>query len=233
MEKNNLRYERKFFITHLTRHEVESAIRIHPAIFSEIYYERRVNNIYIDSFDMVNYFDNVIGLEKRTKVRIRWYEDMLSDIQDPVLEFKIKNGLVCSKASFPLHGFRLDANFSKATLQDLFKTSEISDRLKLDLKCMDISLLNSYKRKYFLSADKRYRLTLDSNLEFYGMTVFKNQFLDRSVDHASVILEVKYGEDHDSEANRITSLFPFRMTKSSKYIMGIERLNLMKTYSHV
>ena len=26
---------------------------------------------------------------------------------------------------------------------------------------------------------------------------------------------------------------PFRLTKSSKYIMGIERLNSMKTYSHV
>ena len=30
------------------------------------------------------------------------------------------------------------------------------------------------------------------------------------------------------EANKITSYFPFRMTKSSKYIMGVERLNLMK-----
>ena len=233
MEKNNLRYERKFFISNLTRHEVESAIRFHPAIFSEIYYERRVNNIYIDSFDMVNYFDNVVGLEKRTKVRIRWYGDLLGDIHSPVLEFKVKNGLVCSKSSFPLHGFKLDANFSKTVLQDLFKVSEISDRSKLDLKCMDVSLLNSYKRRYYLSADKKYRLTLDSNLEFCGIAAFKNQFLDKSIDHVSVVLEVKYGEDHDSGASKITSFFPFRMTKSSKYIMGIERLNLTKTYSHV
>ena len=233
METNSLRYERKFFISDLTKHEVESAIKLHPAVFSEIYHERRVNNIYMDSFDMANYFDNVIGLEKRTKVRIRWYGDLLGNIHSPVLEFKRKNGLVCSKSSFPVPGFKLDADFSKDMLQDIFEASEIPDRLKFDLRCMDASLLNSYNRRYYLSADKKYRLTLDSDLEFCRITGFKDQFLDRSIDHVSVILEAKYNEDCDAGANKITSFFPFRMTKSSKYIMGIERLNLMKTYSHV
>jgi len=232
MEKNNLRYERKFFIQHFTKHDVESEIKLHPAVFFEIYCERRVNNIYLDSFDMGNYFDNVIGLEKRTKVRIRWYGDLLGDIDSPVLELKAKNGLVCKKTSFSLPGIRLDADFSNETLRDILKKSELSDRLKLDLGCLDIALLNTYRRRYYLSADKKYRLTLDSNLEFYGMASFKNRFLDRSIDHISVVLEVKYDKDYDAGANRITSCFPFRMTKSSKYITGVERLNLMKTYSH-
>jgi len=239
MEKNkgvsqsHLRYERKFFVTNLSKHELESAVTLHPAVFSEIYYERAVNNIYLDSFDMTNYFDNVIGLERRTKVRIRWYGDLLGDIQSPVLELKIKNGLVCSKVSFSLAGFRLNKDFSKDTVQDVFKRSQIPDALKLDLACLDISLLNNYRRKYYLSGDKRYRATLDSGLEFYGISALRNNFLNRSVDHTSNILEVKYGEDAEQDANKVTSHFSFRMTKSSKYIMGIERLNLMKTYSHV
>lgn len=233
MKKNNLRYERKFFISDLTRDDVESLIRLHPTVFSEIYYERRVNNIYLDSFDMANYFDNVIGMERRTKVRIRWYGDLLGDIKSPVLELKIKNGLVCNKVSFSLAKFRLDSDFSKDTVQDVFRESQIPEVLKLDLRCMDISLLNSYSRKYFLSRDKRYRVTLDSGLEFYGVSVLKNNFLNRSVDHVANILEVKYDRDAERNANKITSHFPFRMSKSSKYIMGIERLNLMKTYSHV
>lgn len=233
MEKSNLRYERKFFVTDLTKHEVESSVRFHPAVFSEIYHERRVNNIYLDSFDMGNYFDNVIGQEKRTKVRIRWYGRLLGDIKNPILELKKKNGLVSRKISFSLPGFKFDMCFSKDILQDVFKRSDLSDRLKLDLSCMDASLLNSYQRKYYLSANKKYRVTLDSDLEFYSVSAFENSFLDRSVDHLSVILEVKYNREHEVGANRVTSFFPFRMTKSSKYIMGVERLNLMKLYSHV
>lgn len=233
MEKNNLRYERKFFITDFTREETESLIMLHPAAFSEIYHERIVNNIYLDSLDMSSYFDNVIGLEKRVKVRIRWYGDLLGAVRNPALEVKTKNGLVCNKESFPLAGFVLDAGFSRSAIQDIIRMSEIPDRLKLDLNCMDISLLNSYRRKYYLSADKKYRITLDSNLEFYGIAPLENRFLDRSIDHRAVVLEVKYGEDSDAGAHAITNYFPFRMTKSSKYIMGIERLNLMKTYSHV
>ena len=233
MEKNDIRYERKFFISSLTKHEVESAIKLHPEIFSEIYCQRQVNNIYLDSFDLVNYQDNIIGLDKRTKVRLRWYGDLQGDIQNPVLEFKIKNGLVCQKRSFPLSDFKLDPNFSKDTLQNIFKLSNISERLKMDLACLDFSLLNSYQRQYFLSADKKYRITIDSNLEFYSIASFNNRFLDQSVDHISVIVELKYNKDHDPKAKTIAGYFPFRMTKSSKYVMGIERLNLMKTYSHV
>ncbi len=41
MTKSNIkisdyRYERKFFITNLSNHEVESIIKLDPAIFSEI-----------------------------------------------------------------------------------------------------------------------------------------------------------------------------------------------------
>jgi len=233
MEKNNFRYERKFFINHFTRQEVDSFIRFHPAAFFEIYYERRVNNIYLDSFDMSSYFHNVTGMENRVKIRVRWYGDLLGEVRSPVLELKAKTGLVCQKTSFSLEGFRLDSGFSRIDLQDAIRRSDMPDRLKMDLSCMDFSLLNSYRRRYYLSADKKYRITLDSGLEFYSIAGFANTSLDKSMVHVSVILEAKYDAAYDDGAEKITSFFPWRMTKSSKYIMGIERLNLMKTYSHV
>ena len=79
--ENNYRFEKKFFISELTKQEIESIIKLHPAIFSEIYYERFVNNIYLDSFDLQNYFDNIIGTFKRQKVRIRWYGDLLAELK--------------------------------------------------------------------------------------------------------------------------------------------------------
>ena len=36
-----------------------------------------------------------------------------------------------------------------------------------------------------------------------------------------IILEIKYNNDLDNNINRITSLFKFRLTKSSKFVSGI------------
>ena len=78
------RYERKFFISKLTKYEVESLIKLHPAMFSEIYFPRFVNNLYFDSFNMKSYFDSVDGSPNRRKIRIRWYGDLFGDIEKPV-----------------------------------------------------------------------------------------------------------------------------------------------------
>jgi hypothetical protein len=49
---------------------------------------------------MSSYWDNVSGLSKRVKVRIRWYGDLYGHIQSPILEFKIRNNTLGSKVSF-------------------------------------------------------------------------------------------------------------------------------------
>ena len=81
---NNYRYERKFFISNLTKYEIESLIKLHPALFSEIYFPRFVNNLYFDSLNMKNYFDTIDGLGDRMKIRIRWYGSLFQDIEKPI-----------------------------------------------------------------------------------------------------------------------------------------------------
>jgi hypothetical protein len=39
-----------------------------------------------------------------------------------------------------------------------------------------------------------------------------------------VIVELKYAAGDDDDARSITSAFPFRPTKSSKYVTGVQRL---------
>ncbi|MFH1479060.1 MAG: VTC domain-containing protein [Candidatus Omnitrophota bacterium] len=230
---DHVRYERKFFITDLTEFEIISILNLHPANFSRIYYERYINNIYIDSFDMKNYFENISGLENRVKYRVRWYGDLFGEIKKPHLELKIKRGLTCAKRSFLLKGFMLDQDFCKDVFYDVVRSSDIPETLKLELGCLDFSLLNRYRRKYYISKDNRYRVTLDSDLEFYGIDSFNSNFLNESKDHISNIIEVKYEKENEESIKDITSLFPFRMTKSSKYVMGLERLNFTKRYSQV
>ena len=89
----NYRYERKSVISELTKNEIKALIKLHPAMFLESYPPRFVNNLYLDSVGMNNYFDNMAGLKERVKVRIRWYGRLFGSVEKPTLELKIKNGL--------------------------------------------------------------------------------------------------------------------------------------------
>ena len=59
----NYRYERKFVISskHITKNEIENIIKLHPAVFREIYSERYVRNIYFDLIGFDNYVENIDG----------------------------------------------------------------------------------------------------------------------------------------------------------------------------
>ena len=61
---NDYRFEHKFLISDFSEDEVESIIKLHPALFSERFYRRSVNNIYFDSPNFKNYFDNVNGVSE-------------------------------------------------------------------------------------------------------------------------------------------------------------------------
>ena len=65
---SNYRYERKFIISNTDEKKIEHYIKLHPKIFSEIYHERYVNNIYFDSLQLQNYFDNKIVEITNTKI---------------------------------------------------------------------------------------------------------------------------------------------------------------------
>ena len=221
---DNFRYERKFYIEGLKKEDVEAMLKLHPGIFREIYYERTVNSIYLDLFNLENYYDNLNGADKRLKVRIRWYGDLLGLIENPMLELKLKHNLHCGKLVIPLKPFTLDNNFSIDVMRSVFKNSSLDEVLSLHLKELNFSLLNSYSRKYFLSADQGYRITIDTNLSSYGLSPYKNNFLYKVTDYIGVILELKYNKSQDIFADNITNYFPFRMTRSSKYVTGITEL---------
>ncbi|MFC1729972.1 polyphosphate polymerase domain-containing protein [candidate division KSB1 bacterium] len=220
------RYERKFLVSELDRYEVESSIKSNPAAFSEIFHERHVNNLYLDTINMESYHDNVIGSSNRIKVRIRWYGELFGSIKAPVMELKIKNNELGTKQSYRLNPFILDEKFSmRRLIEEVILKSNLPEWLVDAVKSLKFALLNRYKRRYFMSSDRRYRLTLDTELEFYRIGQWKNSFLERIKNDGCVILELKYGQNADSEAQNITNHFSFRLTKSSKYVEGIEILN--------
>jgi len=218
------RYERKFVIAHLTRHEVESFVRFHPAMFSEIYRQRYVNNIYFDTNQMSNYHDNIDGKRRRIKIRIRWYDALFGIVKNPVLEFKIKYGFLGRKESFPLPPFELNDSFNARTVAEVIERSDLPEIRKLQWRSSCATLVNSYKRRYFESADRNCRITMDTDQTFYAVNHHHNLFLHRLTDDQQVILELKYHRDMDGQAEKIAAHFPFRLSRSSKYVTGLQKL---------
>jgi hypothetical protein len=224
MEKHQnirYRYERKFFVYNMDRISIENMILHHPAFFSEIYHERYVNNIYFDFPDFNNFSDSNSGNTNRIKSRIRWYGDLFGTIAEPVLELKFKRGLVGFKKLFPLITFQLSEGIQVSELKEVVRNSAMDPQVKLSLLDQRPVMLNRYRRKYFESHDRRFRITMDEEQSFHKIHAFNNTFLQVYKDQNNVIIELKYDEKYDPEAALIVNKLPFRVTKSSKYARGI------------
>src|SRR3972149_9333367 len=141
-----LRYERKFPVWGMETQDLEFLIKLNPFAFSETFYERKINSIYLDSMDLKNYQDNLGGATERLKLRIRWYGELFGLIKDPRLEIKFKMGLVSKKISFKLKSFVLDRNFSLEYLhKKIFQESELPAWVVEMLKLSKPVILTSYK----------------------------------------------------------------------------------------
>lgn len=210
------RYERKFIVPYLEKDEVLQLISSNSYFFREIFYQRQVNNIYFDNLDMDSYFDNVLGNADRTKIRIRWYGE-IENIQNPVLEVKIKKGLVGTKLSFPLQDFTFGDSLEE--IQSVFEASDVPQWLLGRLKSQHFALVNNYMRRYFLSWCGKFRITMDSHMSYWNVLGDAQFSLSQPMQSDHLLLELKYDVGEDAE--EITSQFPFRMTKSSKYVTGV------------
>jgi len=223
-DEENSRYERKYLVENMHYHDIEQQVRMHPAAFSSIFYPRYINNIYFDSLEMDFFYDNVMGKGSRKKARIRWYGNGSGLIQKPVLEFKTREGVLGNKLSYPLKPFTMDENLSAEMLVDVFRYSGLPLWAREVLLQLRPSLLNRYRRAYFMSFDQQFRLTLDDRLGYYGLSATGNTSMENyHSDH--VIVELKYDRKADHLSAEVSNKLPFRLTKSSKYVNGVELLH--------
>ena len=220
------RYERKFFIEGVNAKQAISLVKLHPAMFREIYPPRAINNLYLDSPWMDDYFDNVGGVCDRRKNRVRWYHALFREVEDAMLEFKVKRGLVGTKHHHPFPKFTFDDRFSLPYFRDIIRISNLPLAVKDHLSGVGPVLLNRYLRWYFATPDRRFRVTVDTDLSFFHLNPFTNWFVNKQFDHENIVLELKYRLDDDSKVDEISAGFPFRVTRSSKYVQGIERVYL-------
>ena len=220
-KQKGFRFERKFLTDQLSYHQLEHIVLSHPACFRQMFFRRKVNNIYFDTPDLRFFDDNVSGRSDRVKVRIRWYDSSISQIKSPTLEFKIKKGLVGRKSTFKMDDFVLDNQTSKEFFDSYFRKQNLPEQVLEFVLRLEPVLINNYLRNYFLSFDNKFRFTIDQELKFYDFrSLFKGKGFQVS-DRYKRVLELKYDQENDDSAANIVSILPIRVTKSSKYVSGI------------
>ena len=227
LEQNKFRYEKKYHIRSEFENLLNISIKKHPALFSLAYPARYINNIYFDTKDHSHYWDNVEGLAKRIKVRIRWYGEQFGSVSSPILEFKIKDNMTGSKLSFQMSDFTVASSLSLEQVHEQFKLLPIDNSVKEYLLTLEFILMNRYYREYYVSQDGDFRLTVDSNLSFIKLSNRENYFLNKIDYPYSKILELKYDAHLEPKSSIVSSALPFRMTRSSKYIYGAQLLKIL------
>jgi hypothetical protein len=183
-----------------------------------------INNIYFDTPGFDYFYDNVNGEFIRKKIRIRWYDETFAHQKKLTLEYKLKNGLLGDKISYKLVDIYTGEGFSFAQMRNEIKTCQLPIQATNELLTNYPTLLNRYVREYFISDDGKCRITLDRDLSFFRIHSGKNFFKTSYHLSGDLIMEMKYAPDDDPIAYTISQNFPFRITKSSKYVIGVQNL---------
>ena len=227
---NNYRFEKKFIIPERLTPSIEEVLKSNSALMRKIFCPRFINNIYFDNSRFKFFFENIDGVSERMKTRIRWYGNLKGKIKKPVLEFKQKHGLTGSKTSIDLPSFDLKDIYRPGFLTSLFQNSNLDMRKKELMLSLTPSLINRYQRKYFLSFDQKFRITLDHHLKYYPVSSPEQLSSCGLKDSLSMIMELKYSPIYQLESNNITQEFPFRVIKNSKYVRGIQIIYNLGTH---
>lgn len=224
-DASGFRFERKYHVDYVPLPQIEHLVRRNPALFRTAYPDRTINNIYLDTPSRQSLLENLDGIADRIKARIRWYGEMLGHVEKPVLEFKIKRGMVGAKDSYRLVPFTVERRMNATVVHDALESSDLPVHIQFELKKFEPVLLNRYKRKYYISADNLYRITLDYDLEYYRFDRNYNLFTRSIRDYHSTVVELKYSGAIDQIDDRVASYFPFRVTRMSKFVTGVQSVH--------
>ena len=224
------RFERKFIIPKRLTHSIEEVIKSNSALMRKIFFPRFVNNIYFDNPSFRFYFENIDGVCERMKMRIRWYGNLKDRIKKPVLELKQKHGLTGTKSFFRMPSFNLSDIYQPGFLSSLFQKANLDMRKKNLILSLKPTLINRYQRKYFLSLDQKFRLTIDDHLEYFPVSSPEQLSSGGLKDSLNMIMELKYSPIYQLESANLTQEFPFRVIKNSKYVRGVQIIYNLGTY---
>jgi SPX domain protein involved in polyphosphate accumulation len=217
-----MRYEIKYIYPSVYLDRIEKEVLCLPHCFEEIYHERQINNMYLDTPDLADYRGAINGASSRSKTRIRWYGTLWQHIEHPTLEIKYKIGMVSEKQLFPLPPLFFNGNFVyEQYYRELAgELPDDNDVILARLATRTPTVVNTYRRRYFATLDGFCRITIDNDMQFYSLDAAR-MGEGFSVPNSRVILEVKFDKEYLPAAAQLLQNLGCHIGKNSKYVSGV------------
>lgn len=223
------RYEKKFFVESVDAQIVQSYVLSNDAQFYEAYPSRIIQSCYFDTADLKSFYDNVEGLSHRKKYRFRWY-GRGNRIQKGQFEIKVKKDEWSYKEIYPFsfdRSLSVQELFTEAGKQyccNYFFQREETKKIATLLLLLQATVHNVYKREYYQSSLDSIRLTIDKDISFssYAKHLPVQSSQASILKDIGALIELKFPTNLLRPAQHIASTMPFRMTRSSKYVTGME-----------
>jgi SPX domain protein involved in polyphosphate accumulation len=218
--EKGLRQEIKFVLPAGDRDRALSWIRHSQECFFKEYPERKINNIYFDTYDHDAYWENLSGISSRKKTRYRWYGASLYPVAG-AMELKYKRNQLNWKDIYKIDEIVFKKNASWHSIRcELI--SHLPPELSRHLHGNPMpAIVNRYQRIYFRSRENNIRITLDNKICFYKQGRAYPNFTGRASLLDNIILEVKFPVDLKNQVSAIMRNFPFTVSRCSKYCTGV------------
>jgi SPX domain protein involved in polyphosphate accumulation len=216
-QTNPLRHESKIPLQHDQTIELQAALLklgLHP---KSCYPDRIIHSIYLDDHELTDYFDNISGVSRRSKTRIRWYNEHTDTL---ALEIKRKIIKVSDKRIIRLNNPAGLIPRSRSAYMGLIR--ENSDKLSVS-QFMSISpvLEVEYCRRYFLLSDN-IRMTIDNKIRYKNLFPLQSSRWQRSP--VDSVVEFKYPLGEEKNFSNLLRNLPFRIFRHSKYVIGVDNV---------
>jgi hypothetical protein len=215
------RQEIKFVARHTEYHHVHRWLRLNSAVFHRPYPDRWVNNIYFDTYNCSAYSGNLLGDSSRTKVRYRWYGTQVTPAAG-TFEIKKRRNHFGWKILFNVSSAPYNGNPNWDIIQRLLlEKLPREGKAWLERNPFPV-IINRYHREYFVSYDKKIRITIDANQTVWDQRYkpFLN-YLNRTHLPNTIVVEVKFDRKNRGLASKVLQGVPLRLSRHSKYVNAV------------
>ena len=169
---------------------------------------RKINSVYLDTFNYDFARDNINGVSSRKKIRFRWYND---DETQVFLEEKNKKNFLVWKN---IKKIKLSKSREQliSELKKYFFSKDIKNMKNFNYNFI---LKTNYKRNYWISNDKKFRATIDIDIN----TCSLKNFL-KPIYLPDTVLEFKFPSKYETDFRNFFNFDSNRLRsqKYSKYI---------------
>ena len=221
-----LRYELKLACAAHWLPQARTWIRLHPEGFYVAYPSRTVNNAYLDTPAYDSFNANMAGVSNRRKLRLRWYGEPApagnkSCPVEPILELKYKENMLGGKKRFRLP-VAVDLAQPWSCVRQILQAHAPAEWQNLLHQATQFTLINRYRRDYYVTPDGAVRLTLDYAQEAYDqrLALRPNLHARLPLDDL-IVIEVKAGPGEEERLQALMGLFPASRSRNSKYVISL------------